>query len=103
MSDFYNDFMSKYRVKNVQVSRERGYRTIDYTNIGYNQTASYYADSEELIEMELSRSGFEQLVTIDHEYTRLWQDQSDEAYMRRQHPAIKEAYEKYLMLLELYR
>jgi hypothetical protein len=96
----YNDFMSRFNVKHVQVVRERKYETINY---GYNQTASYYPDREELIEMELSRSGFEQLVTIDREYTRLWQDQSDEAYMRRQHPAIKEAYEKYLMLMELYR
>jgi hypothetical protein len=97
----YNDFMNRFNVKHVQVVRERKYETI--TPYGYNQTASYYSDREELIEMELSRSGFEQLVTIDHEYTRLWQDQSDEAYLRRQYPAIAEAYNKYRMLLELYR
>ena len=103
MSNFYNDFMSKYRVKHVQVSRERGYRTIDYNNLGYNQTASYYADSEELIEMELTRTGFDRLVNLDREYDNIWEDQRDEAYMRRQHPAVAEAYDKYRMLLELYR
>ena len=92
--------MNKYRVKNVQVSRDRDYRTIDY---GYNQTASYYADREEVIEMELTRSGFEDLVKMDNEHEKVWQDQRDEAYMRRTHPAVAEAYSKYRMLLELYK
>jgi hypothetical protein len=100
MSNFYNSFMNKYRVKNVQVSRDRDYRTIDY---GYNQTASYYADREEVIEMELTRSGFEDLVKMDNEHEKVWQDQRDEAYMRRTHPAVAEAYSKYRMLLELYK
>ena len=99
MSD-YDDFISKYRVKNVQVSRDRDYQTFNY---GWNKTASYYTDREEVIEMELPRSGFEQLVKLDHEYDHIWQDQRDEAYMRRTHPAIEEAYNKYRMLLELYK
>ena len=96
----YDDFMSRFRVKKVQVVRDRAYQTIDY---GCNQTASYFADREELIEMELTRSGFEELVKVDSEYAQLWQDQRSEAYMRRQHPAIAEAYSKYRMLLELYK
>ena len=96
----YNDFVNRFNVKHVQVVRDRKYETINY---GYNQTASFFSNSEELIEIELTRSGFEQLVTIDREYTHLWQDQRDEAYMRRKYPAIKEAYDKYKMLLELYR
>jgi hypothetical protein len=96
----YNDFVNRFNVKHVQVVRDRHYESINY---GYNQTASYYNDRDHLIEMELTRSGFEQLVTLDNEYTRLWQNQSDEAYMRKKYPAIKEAYDKYRMLLELYR
>jgi hypothetical protein len=101
MSNFYNDFMSKYRVKHVQVSRDRDYRTINYGT--YNQTASYYADREEIIEMELTRSGFEDLVKMDNEREKVWQDQREEAWMRRTHPAVAEAYDKYRMLLELYK
>ena len=93
----YGEFVNRYRVTNIQVSRDR--RNIDY----YNTTASYYADREEIVEMEIPRSSFEQLVNIDYEYTKLWQDQRDEMYMRKEHPAIKEAYEKYRMLLELYK
>jgi hypothetical protein len=101
MSNFYNDFMSKYRVKHVQVSRDRDYRTINYGT--YNQTASYYADREEIIEMEITRSGFEDLVKMDNEREKVWQDQREEAWMRRTHPAVAEAYDKYRMLLELYK
>jgi hypothetical protein len=100
MSNFYSSFMNKYRVKHVQSNRDRRYETINY---GYNQTASYYADREEIIEMELTRSGFEDLVKLDHEFDNIWQDKRDEAYMRRTHPAVAEAYDKYRMLLELYK
>jgi hypothetical protein len=96
----YNDFINRFGVKNVQVSRDRDYRILDYN---YTQTASYYANREETVEMEISRSGFENLIKLEREYDLLWQDKQHEAYMRRQYPAIKEAYEKYLMLLELYR
>ena len=100
MSSYYDSFMSKFGVKNVQVSRDRDYRTINY---GYNQTASYYADREELIEMELTRTGFENLVKLEHETEKEWQEKRDEAYLRRTHPAVAEAYSKYHMLLELYK
>ena len=100
MSNFYDSFINKYRVKNVQVSRDRDYRTFSYN---YNQTASYYADREEILEMELTRDGFEQLVKLDNEHEKLWQDQRDEAWMRRTYPAVAEAYSKYQMLLELYK
>jgi hypothetical protein len=99
MNDF-NDFINRFGVKNIHASRDRDYRTFNYN---YNQTASYYADREELVEMELTRSGFENLVTLDREYDLLWQGRRHEAYMRRQHPAVAEAYDKYRMLLELYK
>jgi hypothetical protein len=93
-----NDFINRYRIKHARVSRD--YHRINY---GYNQTASFYDNREEIIEMELSRSGFQELVNVDREYDLLAQNQRDEAYMRRQYPAIAEAYNKYRMLLELYR
>ena len=97
MIDKYKRFADRYNVRNIQVNRDQ--RSIDY----YNMKASYYADREETIDMEIPRRSFEHLVEIDHEYTKLWQDQRDEMYMRKEHPAIKEAYEKYRILLELYK
>jgi hypothetical protein len=100
MSNFYDSFINKYSVKHVQVVRDRNFETINY---GYNQTASYYTNREELIEIEITRSGFEQLVRIDHEYDLLWQDKRSEALLCRTYPAVAEAYSKYQMLLELYK
>jgi hypothetical protein len=98
MSNYYDSFINKYRVKNVQVSRD--YQTFNY---GWNKTASYHADREEIIEIELTRSGFEDLVNQANEHEKVWQDQRDEAWMRKTHSAVAEAYDKYRMLLELYR
>lgn len=100
MSNIYDSFASKYRVKHMQVSRDRDYQTFNY---GWNKTASFYNDREELIEMELTRSGFEDLVKMDNASEKVWQDQREEAYLRRTHPAVAEAYSKYRMLLELYK
>ena len=97
MNDRYGEFVNRYRVMNIQVSRDR--RNIDY----YNTTASYYADREEMIEMEMPRKSFEHLVDIDNDFNKMWREQRDEMYMRKEHPAIKEAYDKYRMLLELYK
>jgi len=99
MSD-YNNFMSRYSIRNVHLQRDRDYRHINYN---YNHTASYYADREEIIEMELPRSGFEQLVNVDREYDRIWEEQRDEAWLRSKHPALKDAYNKYQMLLAIYK
>ena len=95
--DKYKEFANRYNVKHIQVQRQRG--SIDY----YNKTASYYNDRDEMVEMEMPRRHFDFLVETDYEYTKLWQDKRDESYMRKQHPAIKDAYEKYRMLLELYK
>lgn len=99
MSDYdkYNEFVNRYRVQNIRVQRD--YRNIDY----YNTKASYYADREEIVEMEVPRRHFEHLVEVADLYTKMWQDERDERYMRKEYPAIKEAYEKYRMLLELYK
>lgn len=93
----YDNFMNKYGIRSINVSRD--YRKIDY----YNTNASYYADREEMFDIEMGRRSFEHLVEVDNLYTKMWQDERDERYMRKEHPAIKEAYEKYRMLLELYR
>lgn len=97
----YTDFVNKFRVKHVRVVRDRDYNTIHYGS--YNKTASYYADREEIIEMEIPRSGFEELVYTDREYNLHMQTRRDEVRLRREYPALQQAYEKYLMLLELYK
>jgi hypothetical protein len=98
MMNKYDDFISRFMVSNIQARRPPP-MSVDY----YNKTASYYSDRDEMIEIELPRKSFDSLVHLSDEYTKMWQDERDEKYMRMQHPAIQEAYQKYLMLLELYK
>jgi hypothetical protein len=93
-----NDFINRYRIKHIRVNRD--YETFNY---GYNQTASYYNNREEIVEMELPRGAFEELAALDRKFDDMAMEYRDEAYMRRQYPALREAYDKYRMLLELYR
>ena len=94
----YDNFANKYGIRSINVNHHKE-MDFDY----YNHKASYYADREETLDIEMNRRTFEYLVQVDEEYTRMWQDQRDEMYMRKEHPAVKEAYEKYRMLLELYK
>ena len=99
MVNDYNDFINRFSVKNIQVNRDCDYRSI----ASYSRTASYYDDREETIVIEVPRYGFEDLVRLNRNYDRLCDEHRDEVQMRKQYPAIKEAYDKYRMLLELYR
>ena len=96
-----NDFINRYRIKHIRVSRE--YDRIDYNSYNYNSPSLSYTNREEIIEMEIPRSGFEELTRLDNKYDDWTRAAGEEAYMRRQHPALREAYDKYRMLLELYR
>jgi hypothetical protein len=94
-----NDFINKYRIKHVRVTKD--YHNIDY---GYKLGSTMsYSSREEYVEMELPRSAFEELVNIDHKIHDWVQEERDEEYLRRMHPALREAYSKYRMLLELYK
>jgi hypothetical protein len=100
MANDYDDFINRFSVRNIQVNRDRGYRRVDY---GYNKSVDYYDARDETIDIEIPRHGFEDLVRLNRKFDDWSREAGDEAYMRRQYPAIKEAYEKYKMLLELYR
>lgn len=94
-----NDFFNKYRIKHVRMSKD--YHTIDY---GYKLGSTIsYSGHEEYVELELPRSAFEELEKIDRKFDSWMQEAGEEVYMRRQHPALREAYDKYRMLLELYK
>lgn len=95
-----NDFINKYRIKHVRVTRD--YQKIDY-GYNYNTPSLSYSNREEHVEMELPRSAFEELANIDRNIHGWIQEEKDEEYLRRHHPAVAEAYSKYQMLLELYK
>ena len=96
-----HEFINFYRIRDIRPIHDRdSYRSFDY---GVGRSATFYSDREQMIEMEMPRRSFEELVHNDKENNRMCQVQREEAWMRKEHPAIKEAYEKYRMLLELYK
>jgi len=99
----YDDFMNRFSVKHVEPIRGPAKYT-NYSNFS-NRTGydSYDIVREELVEMELTRFGFEQLVRQDCDYYLLQQNQQNEEVVRRENPVVAEAYSKYRMLLELYK
>ena len=96
-----HEFINYYRIKDIRPVHDRdSYKSFDY---GVGRSAAFYSDREQVIEMEIPRRAFEELVDNDKENNRMYQAQREEAYLRKEHPAIQEAYEKYRMLLELYK
>jgi hypothetical protein len=95
----YDEFINRYRINSININRDKGYRNIDY----YNKTASYYDNREEMVDIEMPRYAFEKLVDWDSYADETHDKLRQEACMRREHPAIAEAYDKYRMLLELYK
>ena len=70
---------------------------------GY-KSPDYYDDyHDSFLEVEIPRTAFHALVGMEEEYHCMRQDERYERIMQKTHPAIKEAYEKYQMLLELYK
>ena len=66
----------------------------------YARSMDYY-DDRKTVDIELSRIGFEHLVQLDHEAEVDYQARKEEAIIRKNYPAVADAYSKYKMLLEL--
>jgi len=87
------DFVYRYGAKvDHQSRRNRIYngsdRAIDY-------------DNEGRVDIELSYRAFEHLVKMDNQAEEDYNASREEARVRRQYPAVADAYHKYKMLLEL--
>jgi hypothetical protein len=97
----YDDFINRFSVRNIEVSREPKYSSIH----SYYSTATYYDHDhrEQIIDIEINRSGFEELVRLNRKFDNWSREARAEEYLRRQHPTLNEVYEKYQMLLALYK
>lgn len=67
----------------------------------YAKAMDYYDDSKSIVDIEISRIGFEHLVQMDHEAEVDYRARNEEARIRKNYPAVADAYSKYKMLLEL--
>jgi len=94
------EFVKHFGFRVVNVRHHSPYQYYD----SYNRTASYYTEREQTtIEMEIDRRRLEHMADYFKHSERLDQQDRDEAYLRKQYPGLKEAYDKYQMLLALYK
>lgn len=93
-------FANHFGFKVVNVRHHSPYQYYD----SYNRTASFYADREQTtVEMEIDRRRLEHLVHYVEQSQRLDDQDREEEFLRRNNPGLKDAYDKYKMLLALYK
>ena len=96
-------FVKDFRFRSVNVKRERPRVSYTYGTYGSPGTPSYYADWDEVFEMEMDRRELENLANVVYRADHFLGKEREEHYLRSKHPALAEAYSKYKMLVELYR
>ena len=96
-----DQFIRNFGVRQVS----RSYPRARYDSFNTYSTISYDYNryEEELLDVEMSRRGWDELMRYYRMNEKCLALETYEHKMRQKHPAIKDAHEKYLMLLELYR
>lgn len=86
----------------VRVKHLDPYRYIDRYD-SYSQ--SYYTKPEmdTTVEIEIDQRRLEHMANYFEQCQRLDDQDRDEEWLRRQYPGLKDAYDKYQMLLQLYK
>lgn len=94
-------FVRNFGFRNVRVREDRPYQYLD----GYDSySSSYYTRYDRsTIEMEIGRNELERMTEWFERMEKLNKEDHLEWELRRDNPALKEAYSKYKMLLALYK
>ena len=93
-------FTKHFGLRVVNVKHHSPYQYYD----SYNRTASFYTDKEQTtVEIEIDRRRLEHMANYFEQSERLDQADRDAEWLRRQYPALKDAYDKYQMLVALYK
>jgi hypothetical protein len=97
------DFMIYFNIKSVKPV----YTSMPDKFYSYSSppSTSYtgHKYGEEFLEVEISRRGWDELMRYHRMTEKITELERYESHMRRKYPAVKDAHEKYLMLMELYR
>lgn len=86
-----------------QVSRSYPRARYDALNTYSTISYDYHRYEEELLDVEITMRGWDELMRYYRMNEKCSARDTYEHNMRQKHPAIKDAYEKYQMLMELYR
>lgn len=96
-------FTRNFGVRQISRSYPRArygsFNDATYSTISYD----YNRYEEELLDVEMTMRGWDELMRYYRMNEKCVARDTYEHIMRQKHPAIKDAYEKYQMLMELYR
>ena len=96
-------FTRNFGVRQISRSYPRArygsFNDATYSTISYD----YNRYEEELLDVEMTMRGWDELMRYYRMNEKCSARDIYEHNMRQKHPAIKDAYEKYQMLMELYR
>lgn len=98
-----DQFTRTFDVRRVSRSYSSARYQYDSFSTYGNKSYNYYSHEDEMLDVEMTRRGWNDLMRYYRMTEKLSDLESYEHNMREKHPAIKEMYEKYQMLLELYR
>jgi hypothetical protein len=85
-------------------SRSSPKQYMDYNTYANGQINYYnYSDRDETLEIEMPKRSWEELMRYYRTSEKVADLENYEHNMRLKYPAVKDAHEKYLMLMELYR
>lgn len=95
-------FVYDFGFKVVNIKYHDPYRSIDQYD---SYSKSYYTKPEmdTTIELEIDQRRLEHMANYFEQSERLDQKDREEEWLRRQYPGLKDAYDKYQMLLALYK
>jgi len=94
-------FVRYFGFKVVRVKEDRPHQFIDYYD---SLKSSYYTGYDRgSVEMEIGRRELEHMADYFSKMEHVNKKDHEDYVIRRENPAVQEAYNKYQMLLELYR
>jgi hypothetical protein len=103
-----NPFYSKYNILEINMDEE--HKSVDFHNYGYNYNQltqqQYFAPryvTNQICTVKIERQSLEHLMETDLRFEQLIFEQRKEEYIRYNKPAVKAAYDKYKLLLEMCR
>ncbi len=88
------DFTYRYNASIRHQSDTRTFRT-------YSQSYDYYDNSTSTVSIEMPSRSFNHLIEMDNRAEEDYQVLRKEQHLRAKYPAVKDAYEKYQMILAL--
>ena len=105
MNSEEHQFLRNFSVNRISKSYYNPRSHYDSFNTYGNQSRNYYGYGieEKMLEVEITMRGWDELMSYYKMTEKLSALETHEHQMREKHPAIKEMYEKYQMLLQLYR